>query len=101
MIHDKDLYPLIEDALSIAKAAEKLSHASRYMGGYHEGYDEDGNKTALEDLAANQPIALEQIKIIENYAVLLRCKCAELQALAEAQGCELSESELNIMKDLK
>ena len=101
MIKDSDLYPLLEDALSIAKAAERLSDVSRHMGGIDRDFDEEGNKNALDNLRDSQPIALEQIKIIENYATLLRCKCAALQALAEAQGCNLSEAELKIMRDLK
>ena len=64
MIKDSDLFPLLEDAYSIAKAAEKLKDAARHMGGMHEGYDPDGNQRAFEDLRDNQPIALEQIKII-------------------------------------
>lgn len=101
MVKDSDLYPLLEDALSIAKAAEKLSDLSRNMGGIDKDFDHEGNKDALDNLRDSQPIALEQIKIIESYATLLRLKCAALQAMAESQGCELSESELEIMRGLK
>jgi len=100
VIKDSDIFPLLEDALSIAKAAERLSDVSRHMGGIDRDFDEEGNKNALDNLRDSQPIALEQIKILENYAVLLRCKCAALQALAEQQGCDLSASEFLAMATL-
>ena len=89
MIHDKNLFPIFEDAESIDSARWKLNDLSRNM-------QEDN-----PELGDYQKDAIAQLKTLLAYSEDVATKCKALLAQSEGKGCALSEAELEIMRGLK
>ena len=89
MIHNKDLFPIFEDAESIDSARWKLNNLCRYM-------QEDN-----PELGDYQQDAIKQLKTLLAYSEDIAAKCKALLAQSEGKGCALSEAEIEIMKELK